>query len=120
MQVIEVVEQVKVERPKVGKAPPVEEVIPVSTVAVQQPESEQKPKPVKDVDFSKVVSKVTEFVQSLGTRVSFQYDTRSDNPVIRVFDDESGELIRQIPEEEMLNLMARLRDISGLIFHRSA
>ena len=74
---------------------------------------------VDQIDFSKVVSRVTEVVQKLGTKVAFQYDERTTQPVIRVFDDDSGELIRQIPREEMLELMAKLRDISGLIFHDS-
>lgn len=74
---------------------------------------------VDQVDFGKVVTKVTEIVQQLGTKVAFRYDERSSQPVIRVFDENSGELIRQIPREEMLDLMAKLRDISGIIFHDS-
>ena len=71
---------------------------------------------VNSVDFSELVSKVTEVVQNIGTKVSFSYDDRTPNPVIRVMDDETGEEIRQIPREEMLHLMSRLRDVSGLIF----
>ena len=86
------------------------------------PAPEQKPVKVdvESVDFGKVVSKVTEVVQKLGTKVAFSYDDRADQPIIRVFDDESGELIRQIPREDMLDLMAKLKDISGIIFHESA
>ncbi len=75
---------------------------------------------VEDVDFAAVVSKVGEFVDSLGTRVGFKYDARSSQPVIRVYDRETGDLIRQIPDEEMLNLLSKLKDITGLIFHESA
>ncbi len=74
---------------------------------------------VESVDFSDLVSKVTEVVQNIGTKVSFSYDDRTPNPVIRVMDDESGEEIRQIPREEMLHLMSRLREVSGLIFQES-
>jgi flagellar protein FlaG len=74
---------------------------------------------VDSVNFSELVTKVTEVVQKLGTKVSFSYDERTPNPVIKVMDEESGEIIRQIPREEMLHLMSRLREVSGLIFERS-
>jgi len=74
---------------------------------------------VNSVDFADLVSKVTEVVQNIGTKVSFSYDDRTPNPVIRVMDDKTGEEIRQIPREEMLHLMSKLREVSGLIFHRS-
>lgn len=74
---------------------------------------------VNEVDFSDLVTKVTEVVQNIGTKVSFSYDDRTPNPVIRVTDDKTGEVIRQIPREEMLHLMSRLREVSGLIFEGS-
>jgi flagellar protein FlaG len=71
------------------------------------------------VNYSELVKNVTEVVQNLGTKVSFSFDDRSSTPVIRVVDDESGEEIRQIPREEMLHLMSKLREVSGLIFEGS-
>ena len=104
-------------------AEPVSKVVSVKEVTEQDKTSEtQQEAPVVDVnavDFRDLVTRVTEVVQKLGTKVSFSYDDRTPNPVIRVFEDESGEQIRQIPREEMLHLMSRLREVSGLIFERS-
>ncbi len=74
---------------------------------------------IEAIDFSKLVQKVTEVVQNIGTKVSFSYDDRSSSPIIRVTDDKTGEIIRQFPREEMLQLMSRLREVSGLIFQGS-
>jgi len=74
---------------------------------------------VNAVDFEDLTDQVTEVVQSIGTKVSFSYDDRSPNPVIRVTDSETGEEIRQIPREEMLHLMSKLREVSGLIYEES-
>ncbi|MEA3287484.1 MAG: flagellar protein FlaG [Candidatus Marinimicrobia bacterium] len=71
------------------------------------------------VDFTELVKNVTDVVQALGTKVSFSFDDRTPNPVIKVMDDESGKQVRQIPREEMLHLMSKLREVSGLIFARS-
>lgn len=71
---------------------------------------------VNDVDFAGLTKNVTEVVQHLGTKIHFSYDERSTVPVIRVMDDETGELIRQIPREEMLQLFSKLKELAGLIF----
>jgi len=91
-----------------------------SDISVDEAAPEKQKVNIENVDFSELVSRVSEFTQNLGTRVSFSYDDRSPVPVIRVFDEESGEMIRQIPREEMLSLIARLRDFSGIIFHEDA
>lgn len=102
---------------------PVSKVVTTKEVTEPDKSSEtQQDTPAIDVeavDFSDLVSRVTEVVQKLGTKVSFSYDDRVPEPIIRVLDDESGEQIRQIPREEMLHLMSRLREVAGLIFERS-
>jgi len=71
---------------------------------------------VDEIDFTGLTKNVTEIVQHLGTKVHFSYDDRSINPVIQVRDEETGELIRQIPREEMLELLSKLKKLAGLIF----
>ena len=68
------------------------------------------------VNFGKVAESVNKFVHSLGTKLQCKYDERSSRPVIVVLDPETGEVIRQIPPKEMLNLIVKLNDINGIIF----
>ncbi len=73
-----------------------------------------------EADLSGIVISVNQFVKDMGQKVSFSCDDRAENPVIIVQDNETGNVIRQIPQEEMLELMAKLEDIAGIIFHRKA
>ena len=50
------------------------------------------------------------------TKVSFSIDEKS-REIIHVFDNDSGELIRQIPPEEMIQLIDKLEEIAGIIFN---
>lgn len=46
-------------------------------------------------------------------KLSFEIDKDTEEVVIKVFDQESGDLIRQIPPEEMLNLAKVFKAIKG-------
>lgn len=47
--------------------------------------------------------------------VRFETDERTDEMVVKVVDHESGEVIRQIPSEELLNTQSALQDLRGNI-----
>jgi flagellar protein FlaG len=56
----------------------------------------------------------------LNQQVSFSYDKRIDQIVVTVTKRDTEEVIRQIPSEEMIELITKLRkDFRGLIFNRT-
>jgi uncharacterized FlaG/YvyC family protein len=56
----------------------------------------------------------------LNQHVSFSYDKRIDQIVVTVTKGNTEEVIRQIPSEEMIELISKLRkDFRGLIFNRT-
>jgi flagellar protein FlaG len=73
----------------------------------------QNVKPIADVSEEQVkdaVSKLNEYVQSTERTLDFQMDEDSGKTVIKVFDKNSSELIRQIPNELALELAQNLND----------
>ena len=52
--------------------------------------------------------------------VRFENDKRSGDMIVRVVDSESGEIIRQLPPEELLGLKERLDDLRGNIVDANA
>ena len=59
-------------------------------------------------------------VKALQNSVELSLDATSGEPIVRVVDTETGELIRQIPTEEMLELRRALDRIAGLLIQRKA
>jgi flagellar protein FlaG len=52
------------------------------------------------------------------TNLSFDYDERTNQVVVKVMDDKTGQVIRQIPPEHMVQLMASFKnDLRGLILN---
>jgi flagellar protein FlaG len=77
----------------------------------------------EQVEFA--VSKLSEFVQISNRQLNFSVDEGSNKLVVKVTDVESGEVIRQIPSEEVLKLSERLQELQtevgtavGLLFNK--
>lgn len=66
--------------------------------------------PVSDEDVQEAVAKLNEFVQTTQRRLDFQVDEDSGRSIIRVYDKDTSELVRQIPSEQALELARRLGD----------
>jgi len=63
------------------------------------------------VELKKAISEINEFVQSVQRDLSFNMDEESGLTVIRVIDRGSGDLVRQIPSEEVLAIASQIRDV---------
>lgn len=79
-----------------------------------------KSEPVNIVDLSKAdldkaVSDINNFVQNVKRDLSFKMDEGSGQTVIKVIDSDSGELIRQIPSEDVLAIAAQLREVKDML-----
>lgn len=66
--------------------------------------------PLNEVDVQEAVQKLNEYVQSTSRTLDFQVDEDSGKTIVRVFDKDSEELIRQIPGELALELARKLNE----------
>lgn len=62
------------------------------------------------------VQEIEKFVQSVKRNLEFSIDEPSGKVVVKVIASESGEVVRQIPNEEVLKLANSLNDASSLLF----
>jgi len=78
-------------------------------------------------DLSESLSKLSEKLQTNGTKISFTLDKSAQRPIVIVSDKDSGNVIRQIPSEEVLKFAEQIRELesgssipSGLVVDRQA
>lgn len=71
---------------------------------------------VKEKDFNETIDSVNQYVEMFNNKVSFTIDNKS-REIIHVYDNETGDLIRQIPPKEMIELVDKLEEIAGIIFN---
>ncbi len=92
---------------------------PQKTPDISGQTSERGAAQVTGTELSIVVKDLNTLVhQVAATKVSFDVDEETGRSVVRVVNKETGEVIRQVPPEELLTLVARMRQLSGLIFNK--
>ena len=100
---------------KLVKAESQSPVQPPSSSPSVAPNSEDNPKESKaeiTENITQQVSKMNEYVQSIQRDLNFSVDDSSGEVVVKVFDRETDELIRQFPTEEALKLAERMKENS--------
>ena len=80
---------------------------------------------LSDSELSSAVEDLSDFAKSTNRQLNFSIDEGSAKQVVKVTDAESGEVIRQIPSEEILRLSERLRELQtdlgatvGILFNK--
>ena len=76
-------------------------------------EESQNSKPGSE-QIEEAVSRLQNTFQDVEPRIELSVDKELNQVIVRVFDEESGDLIRQIPSEEILKLDRFFADQSGL------
>ena len=64
-----------------------------------------------DVELQEAVAKVESFLKVQNRDLAFSVDENTSRSVVTVKDSTSGEVIRQIPSEEVLKLAERIQDL---------
>ena len=76
--------------------------------------------PVAREDVEAAVATIQDFVQSVRRDLNFSLEEGSGRVVVKVTDSGSGDVIRQIPSEEALQLAENLSEVRSLLFKAEA
>lgn len=104
-------------RTDVGTGKPVEGkgvVNPVQTeVQARDPNKQGDTQAMRSEDLQGLVEEANRFVQMTRRELQFTLDEEARTMVVKVVDAESGEVLRQIPAEEMLRFIRHMREQAG-------
>ena len=74
--------------------------------------------PAEKID--EVAAEVKIQLKRLNTELRFDVDNESRETTVRIVDVETGEVIRQIPSEDLLALRDRMDDLIGALYNSKA
>jgi len=72
--------------------------------------------PTDRVALEQAVGKVRETLQQSGSRLQIEVDPDIKRVVVKVLNGDSGEVIRQIPPQEVIDLAKNLSGLKGSLF----
>lgn len=77
-----------------------------------------RPSVAGDSRLTEAVSQLNDYIQSIHRNIEFSVDAKINRVVVRVYNLETGEIIREIPAEEVLDMsryLVKQRDwLSGM------
>ena len=76
----------------------------------EKPQNADKP---QERNITEAVAEINDFVVSQGRQLNFSIDESSNRAVVKVTDTETGELIRQVPSDEVLKMARRIHDMQS-------
>ena len=97
-----------------------------TTVQVAAPAAQASAQPkqprvdIKSVDIEKVAQQMESFLKSVSRSLEFRVDVASGRMVCSVRDTQTGDLIRQIPNEEVLRLAELAQDETIVLVNERA
>tara|TARA_B100000700_G_scaffold317353_1_gene408585 strand:+ start:177 stop:617 length:441 start_codon:yes stop_codon:yes gene_type:complete len=75
--------------------------------------------PLDRDQLEKMAQQLQDFMGEMNRSLQFKVDEDSGRDVIKVLDKESGEVIKQYPSEEVLNLVSKLSESAGILIDQT-
>ena len=75
---------------------------------------------VSKEEANEIVDTLYELTEMLQTSLTFKVDEKTDSVVIKVIDKKSNEIIRQIPNEDILALREKMEEMTGILLREKA
>ena len=102
------------------------EAIPISDVSRVIKATETRPSDIEKNSsksrnvIEKAAEQLQQFVQSMGRDLNFSVDSVTGYNIVRVVDSSTGELIRQLPSEELLRLAKSMETLKNVLVNQKA
>ncbi|HET6675572.1 MAG TPA: flagellar protein FlaG [Nitrospiraceae bacterium] len=97
--------------------------VPHRNLEREQPEQESavhQTRRVEASDLEEAVARVRDVFQQVEPRLQFEIDPDLHRVIVKIMNGESGEVIRQIPPKEVLDLAKNFQASTGLLLKQEA
>jgi flagellar protein FlaG len=94
-------------------------VAQVASTVIKPSNVEVTSQPTREV-VAKAAADIQQFVQSMGRNLSFSVDEVSGYHVVRVVNPSTGELVRQLPSDELLKIARDFERLNNVLVSQKA
>jgi len=85
---------------------------------VEQKTTDPKAASLDPRQLAQAIQAVNDFVTPMATSIEFRIDQDTGKTIVKVVDTKTNEVLRQIPNEEMLAIAKSLNKLQGLILRQ--
>jgi len=80
----------------------------------------QKPQKVDETRIERIAEAMDNYVKSVQRDLNIRVDHDTDKVIVKVLSRDTGEVIREIPPEELLRLASRMEEMAGVLINERA
>ena len=95
-------------------------VSPVNTELVLSNSVSAKGKPLNEKDLKKAVDRLNKFVETDNVRVEYDIHPQFKDIMIKIVDKKTGDVITEVPPKKILDMVAKMCELAGVIFDKKA
>ncbi len=78
-------------------------------------------KDITEKELKDAVGKLNKFLEDNNTRAEYEYHDKFKNDLmIRIVDNNSGEVIQEVPPKRVLDMVAKMLEMVGVLFDKKA
>jgi flagellar protein FlaG len=116
---------------KEEKAKPIESQVAktpnVATTKMQEKDSTQnhevdvQKNPISEKELKEALDKLSKFVEDDNTKIEYQFHSKFSNDLmIKIIDKATKEVILEVPPKKILDLVAKMMEMVGILFDKKA
>jgi flagellar protein FlaG len=92
----------------------------VNTIGVRIDQNKSTGKPINEQDLKKAVERLNKFVE--GDNITVQYDIHPQfkDIMVKIIDKSTGAVITEVPPKKILDMVAKMCELAGMIFDKKA
>ena len=83
-------------------------------------EVQGKDKPVNEKDLGKAVDRLNKFVETDNITVEYDIHPQFKDIMVKIIDKKTGDLITELPPRKILDMVAKMCELAGVIFDKKA
>ena len=75
---------------------------------------------IKEKDINKAIDKLNKFLEDKSTHAEYEIHEKLKDVMIRIVDDVTGEVVQELPPKKVLDMVAKMCEMVGLIVDNKA
>lgn len=75
---------------------------------------------IKDKDLKNAVEKLNNFLEDNKTHAEYEVHEKLNDVMIKIVDDNTGKVIQEIPSKKILDMVAKMMEMVGVLFDKKA
>lgn len=75
---------------------------------------------IKEKDLANAVDKLNKFLEDNKTHAEYEVHEKLNDIMIKIVDDKTGDVIKEIPPKKILDMVAKMCEMVGALFDKKA